>query len=194
MSGSCTGRRRLCSCGTDLKQECAHNRMLCCRGLPCFDIACRDVSTVPVMCVCFRWNLCFAEASWGSLDTQIAVLNGQVEAVNMEINTLLACSGKPSPSDGTGLLANAMQQLHQHQHMLQQQLVNQLQLMVGSLQQQQQLQQQLSQGPIPAWGGQPMQVQPQWNEKGGWQKGQGRSWKDAGGGTQEWDQEQWRSG
>ena len=81
------------------------------------------------------------------MDTQLHGLQGQMESINFKINTLLT-SGQHSST--TGVLANAMQQLQHQQHMMQQQLVSQLQFMVSNLHQQEQEEPQVG-GPIHAW-------------------------------------------
>ena len=107
------------------------------------------------------------------MDTQLHGLQGQMAKLNFKISTLLK-SGQHSST--TGVLANAMQQLQHQHHMMQQQLVSQLQWMVGNLHQQQEEEPQVE-GPIHAWGGKPMQGQPHHNEKGGWQKA---AWQQGG--------------
>ena len=108
------------------------------------------------------------------MDTKIHALHVQVEDINFKINTLLS-SGQHSSS--TGAPSHAMQQLQHQHHMMQQQLVSQLQWMVGNLHQQQAEEPQVE-GPIHAWGGKPMQGQPHHNEKGGWQTA---AWQQGGG-------------
>ena len=122
-----------------------------------------------------------------------------MEDINLKINTLLS-SGQHSSS--TGALTNAMQQLQHQHHMMQQQLVSQLQWMVGNLHQQQEEEPQVE-GPIHAWGGKPMQGQPHHNEKGEWQKAgwqqggrQKGGWQKEGDGGDKkgWRQDQWGKG